>query len=96
MTTNAAIPAIFFEYFLERSFLFLGYGLRDWNLRVILKNLGVLLAGSRRGEELPSWAIQKESSELERMLWKSRKVAIFDASIDDFVKKLAERQQGVT
>jgi hypothetical protein len=93
LTANAAIPAIFFDYFLERSFLFLGYGLRDWNLRVILKNLGLLLARQGRGEDLPSWAIQHQSSELERMLWKSRKVNIFDVLIDEFVAKLAGRRQ---
>jgi len=93
MTTNAAIPAIFFDYFVERSFLFLGYSLRDWNLRVILKNLGLLLARSGRGEELPSWAIQKQSSELEKVLWKSRKVSIFDLPIDEFVQKLDSRRQ---
>jgi hypothetical protein len=93
MTTNAAIPAIFFDYLVERSLLFLGYSLKDWNLRVILKNLGLLLARSGRGDELPSWAIQKQSSELERMLWKSRKVSIYDLPIDELVRKLVDRRQ---
>jgi hypothetical protein len=62
-------------------------------LRVILKNLGLLLARSGRGDELPSWAIQKQSSELERMLWKSRKVSIYDLPIDELVRKLVDRRQ---
>lgn len=89
MTANAAIPAIFYNHFRERSFLFLGYSLRDWNLRVVLKNLGTLLARRGRDEELPSWAIQKGASELEMRLWSKRKVSIFDEPIDTLVESLA-------
>jgi hypothetical protein len=34
---NNAVPAAFREYFSTRAFLFLGYSLRDWNMRVLLK-----------------------------------------------------------
>src|SRR4029077_18272210 len=34
-----AIPPVFTEHISSRSFLFLGYGLGDWNSRVIVKNL---------------------------------------------------------
>ena len=34
-----AVPAAFRRHFSARSFLFLGYGLRDWNLRVLLRTL---------------------------------------------------------
>src|SRR5690242_11699892 len=39
MTTQSAVPAQFMRYFRERHFLFLGYGLADWNFRVLLRNL---------------------------------------------------------
>jgi hypothetical protein len=39
MTQRQAIPARFTMQFMSSSFLFLGYGLRDWNLRVMLENL---------------------------------------------------------
>ena len=96
MTTNAAVPSLFFPYFRERSFLFLGYSLRDWNLRVVLKNLRKSLAkrvarGEDDDEQLPSWAIQRNPSELERRLWDKRRVAIFDLSLDEFVQKMSER-----
>ncbi|HEY2294118.1 MAG TPA: SIR2 family protein [Thermoanaerobaculia bacterium] len=59
LTFNTAIPSIFYPYFRERSFLFLGYSLRDWNLRVLLKNLSKHLsagrpAGDQEDEVLPS------------------------------------------
>lgn len=39
MTQKTAIPARFMMQFMNSSFLFLGYGLRDWNFRVLLENL---------------------------------------------------------
>jgi hypothetical protein len=44
MTGQAAVvPAQFIRAFHDRHFLFLGYGLRDWNLRVVLRNLRWIL-----------------------------------------------------
>lgn len=94
MTANAAIPALFYERLRQRSFLFLGYSLNDWNLRVILKNLAKYFASKRKEDEddevLPSWSIQFHPSELERRLWEKRNVGIFDLTIDEFVIKMRE------
>lgn len=43
MTRQEAIPAQFLNYFRGRHFLFLGYGLNDWNLRIVLRNLRSVL-----------------------------------------------------
>jgi hypothetical protein len=98
LTFNTAIPSIFFRYFRERSFLFLGYGLRDWNLRVLLKNLSKHLGGGRQaeGEEdevQPSWAIQRAPSPLEERLWQRNHVNIFDCELDDFVARMRQRMK---
>jgi hypothetical protein len=95
MTMNAAVPSLFYEYFRTRSFLFLGYSLRDWNLRVVLKNLDRYLGRRRASDEedeelLPSWSIQAQPSELERRLWEKRNVNIFDLKVDDFVAKIQQ------
>jgi hypothetical protein len=95
MTTNTAIPSLFYKHFRTRSFLFLGYSLRDWNLRVVLKNLDRYLTRRRGGsydedESLPSWSIQHKPSELERTLWEKRNVNIFDMALDKFVDKLRQ------
>ncbi len=93
MTANTAVPSIFYEHFRERSFLFLGYSLTDWNLRVILKNLSKYLskrAAEGDDEVLPSWSIQFKPSELERRLWQKRNINIFDMTIDDFIGKFSE------
>jgi hypothetical protein len=98
MTNSNAIPSLFYPYFRERSFLFLGYSLRDWNLRVVLKNLSKNLpkrsADSGDDEDqLPSWAIQRNPSELEGKLWARRRVAIFDLPLDEFVSKMREQAE---
>lgn len=96
MTQQAAVPMQFMSYFSTRQFLFLGYGLRDWNLRVVLKNLNAVLklqAANNRTEENdePSWAIQYNPSLLERRLWERRRVDIYNQDINAFVDELRQR-----
>jgi hypothetical protein len=85
MTRNTAVPNIFAKPFQQRPFLFLGYGLYDWNLRVVLNRI------DRRGPEndIRSWAIETQSKPLEKTLWGKRNVAVFDGiTLEDFVTKL--------
>lgn len=100
MTGQTAVPAQFMRHFRTRHFLFLGYGLRDWNLRVVLKNLRTVLPtvdeasapiDEELEEELRSWAIQFNPSDLETELWNARKVKIYDVDINEFVEKLRAR-----
>ncbi len=80
MTGQTAIPARLMVEFRKRRFLFLGYGLRDWNLRVMLRNLKSALATletpapsiADEREDLRSWAIQCHPSELEQALWRAQ------------------------
>jgi SIR2-like domain len=96
MTGQTAVPALFMRHFRTRHFLFLGYGLRDWNLRVVLKNLKAVLPapapGGEEEEELRSWAIQYRPSGLERELWNARRVKIYDVEIDECVRLLREQR----
>jgi SIR2-like domain len=103
MTGQSAIPARFMLHFRMRRFLFLGYGLRDWNLRVMLKSLKAKLAKTEMEtastklnpsvpeDGLRSWAIQYQPSELEQMLWRARKVNIYDMGIDAFITAMKDR-----
>jgi hypothetical protein len=93
MTGQNAVPAIFMRYFRMRHFLFMGYGLGDWNLRVVLKNLKSLPGAGpddHDDEDLISWAIQYKPSELEQELWRSRQVKIYNVDINQFAKRLRE------
>lgn len=97
MTGQTAVPAQFMRHFRTRNFLFMGYGLNDWNLRVVLNNLragrpGEAGAAQPEDEEddVRSWAIQYRPSDLEVELWGARKVRIYDVDINAFVKRLRE------
>ncbi len=84
MTQNTALPNVVCEYLPNRRFLFLGYGLGDWNTRVVLSELSKKAQHSLN----KSWAIQFEPSLLEKKLWAKRSVEIFHADIDKFVEEL--------
>jgi hypothetical protein len=90
MTTQKAVPALLSRCFRDRNFLFLGYSLGDWNLRVILKNIAKMRpAKSILGDDLlPAWAIQKNPTELECRLWEKRGVNIFNITVGEFIAKL--------
>jgi DNA-binding SARP family transcriptional activator len=70
---------------LRRShFLFLGYTMADWNLRVILKRLWGDQPLSYR-----SWAVQPEAMPLEREFWRRRDVDVFELPLETYVEGLA-------
>ncbi len=87
---NSAIPAIFRAHFRGRNFLFLGYSLADWNLRVVLNNLSRDLKQEGRSGDFAAWAIQRQPSTFERKLWGKRAVEIFDQDIDSFIARLRD------
>jgi hypothetical protein len=65
--------------------LFLGYGLRDWNLRMILHRLW------GDGEvDFRSWAVQRDPDELDRRAWAKRGVDIHDADLRGYIDALSE------
>jgi len=69
----------------KSHFLFLGYGLRDWNLRVILHRIW--------GEQkltYRSWAIQLDPEPLDQEFWHKRDVDIMSIRLDDYVVALNE------
>lgn len=70
----------------QSHFLFLGYGLRDWNLRVILYRIW---EQERLGYN--SWAVQLAPSQIDQQVWADRAVEILDAELGEFVQTLSDR-----
>ena len=69
---------------LKRShFLFLGYGMRDWNLRVILHRIW----GDQK-LSYKSWAIQLAPEPIDCEFWQQRGVEIRNVGLDDYVDGL--------
>jgi hypothetical protein len=72
---------------LRRShFLFLGYGLRDWNLRVILHRIWGNNKLSWR-----SWAIQRDPDPLDEVFWRKREVDIINVDLEEYIAALSEQ-----
>ena len=72
---------------LRRShFLFLGYPLRDWGLRVFLHRIW-----GREKVAYRSWAVEDSIEPVERELWRQRGVDVFDVPLDEYVAELAYR-----
>lgn len=66
---------------LRRShFLFLGYTMADWNLRVVLNRLWGDQPLTYR-----SWAVQPAPKPLEREFWRRRDVDVLEAPLDEYV-----------
>jgi hypothetical protein len=66
------IPLMLRERMADSHFLFLGYSMRDWNLRVILNRIW-----GAQNLDLKSWAVQREPDseserEIEERLWRDR------------------------
>jgi hypothetical protein len=79
---------------LRRSnFLFLGYSLQDWNLRVILHRIWT--EQQRRGT-FASWAIQRRPDDFDRKFWATRDVEILDVDLADYVRDLRRRLKALT
>lgn len=88
MTRRSVIPTIFAEPFQKRPFLFLGYGLYDWNLRVILNRIQEF----RGHPKFRSWAIETLSKPVERKLWDDRGVNVYDGlTLDQFLAELKKQ-----
>jgi len=79
------IPTSLMSSMRESHFLFLGYSLGDWNLRVILQRVW----GEHPFEErFQSWSIQLNPSKLEQKLWAARRVDILNRDLDRYVRML--------
>jgi DNA-binding SARP family transcriptional activator len=71
---------------LRRShFLFLGYTMADWNLRLLLYRLWGDQPLSYR-----SWAVQEEAKAFELEFWRRHDVTVIDVLLEEYVRALAQ------
>jgi len=79
------IPAELLVKLTRSRFLFLGYSMQDWNLRVILHRIW-----GQQPLSYKSWAIQRDPNEIEQELWEARGVDVFDIPLLKYVTELTE------
>jgi hypothetical protein len=81
---STLMPATLVAKLKRSHFLFLGYSLRDWNLRVILHRIW--------GEQKlrwNSWAIQLDPDPLEERFWQRRGVDLLAVRLEGYLEALA-------
>jgi DNA-binding SARP family transcriptional activator len=85
-TEVASVVPVALAAKLRRShFLFLGYTMADWNLRLLLSRMWGDQPLSYR-----SWAVHAEAKPLEREFWRRRDVDVLEIPLEQCVATLAE------
>jgi hypothetical protein len=80
------IPSTLAAKLKKTNFLFMGYSLRDWNLRVILQRIW-----TEQQLSYTSWAIQENAEALDRKFWGKHNVEILNVRLEDYVEQLTKR-----
>jgi hypothetical protein len=83
MNLEELLPQAVTSRLRNSHFLFLGYSMRDWNLRVMLHRIW-----GEQELEYPSWAIQNDPDEMEQAVWAKRNVEILKLELGDYVEQL--------
>jgi hypothetical protein len=74
------IPAYLMARMRNSHFLFLGYGMRDWNLRVILHHIW-----SQQVRKMGSWAVERDPDPIDREFWARHNVKTVEATLEDWI-----------
>lgn len=74
------------ERLLVGGFLFLGYGLRDWTVRLLMHRIAV-----EQKRRYRSWAVMLKPDVLDTEVWGNRKVDLLDTRLEEFIEELERR-----
>jgi hypothetical protein len=83
---TAVVPVSLAAKLRRSHFLFLGYEMADWNLRLILNRIW-----GERPVAYRSWAVQRLPSALARAFWRRYDVAALDVDPQSYVELLERR-----
>jgi DNA-binding SARP family transcriptional activator len=82
----AALPVTLAARLRRSHFLFLGYPLQEWSVRVFLHRVW-----GREKVAYRSWAIAPRPGAIEQELWRQRGIDILDLPLEDYIARLADR-----
>jgi hypothetical protein len=80
------LPPNLVERFKRSNFLFLGYSLRDWNLRAILQRIW----REQQGERYENWAVMLKPEKIDEKSWKKRNVDVVEIPLEEYVERLRD------
>jgi SIR2-like domain len=86
---QSLVPFQILEKLLESHFLFLGYGVRNWSLRVFLWRIW-----SEQAPGANSWAIQRSLDKVDRGFWEKLDVERYQAPLSAYVHELEKHLVG--
>ncbi len=88
VSLRTPLPTTLFSRLLETHFLFLGYGLGDWNILAICQNLW----SQRTSPNFNNWAVQFKPTDADVARWNSTgpagRISVFDQNVTDYAKAL--------
>jgi len=82
----ASLPVTLAARLRRSHFLFLGYPLQEWSLRVFLHRVW-----GREKVSYRSWAIAPQPGAIEQELWRQRGIDILDVPLEDYIARLTAR-----
>ena len=80
---GSAVPVALAAKLRRSHFLFLGYAMCDWNLRLVLGRIW-----GNEGVSYRSWAVQAVTKPLERQFWRARDVDLLEVALDEYIAAL--------
>jgi hypothetical protein len=83
--TDQVVPAQIRAKLLQANYLFLGYTLDDWRLRVFLQRIW---KGPRLGRA-KYWAVAKDPSDLDEQLWQQAGIELFRSGVREYLDGLS-------
>lgn len=86
------VPQYLWNRMAEKNFLFLGYSLIDWNVRVLLRKLRNPF-NSSAVEERRSWAIIRNPGIADETIWSKHGVEMFNCDLQIFTERLVEQMK---
>jgi hypothetical protein len=82
-SVRGLIPAYLMRRIRESDMLFLGYSMRDWNLRVVLRQIW-----SEQGIHTGGWSIQRDPSEIDIRFWARQGIEILPIDLDEWIEAM--------
>jgi DNA-binding SARP family transcriptional activator len=87
---SSLVPATLVARLRRSHFLFLGYPIRDWGLRVFLHRVW-----GRDKLSYRSWAVEAGGEPIERELWRQRGIDVLDVEVDEYADRLRARLETI-
>jgi DNA-binding SARP family transcriptional activator len=82
----SSVPVALAAHLRRSHFLFLGYEMVDWNLRLVMQRVW-----GDRPVAFRSWAVDPQPTALERAFWRRFDIDVLDVEPDAYVELLARR-----